>query len=153
MQINVTGRHLEVTDAIHAYVHEKMARLARHFDIVLDVHVILSVEKLVHKAEATVHVNGNNLHAESSDESMYAALDDLIDQVIVIGEGRPVSILLPDGQRADVRAVMPDGEMVMDPLEVRHFRRPPPWFKRPTTPAGPTTSASCWCGSVRGGTR
>ena len=81
MQINVTGRHLEVTDAIHAYVHEKMARLARHFDIVLDVHVILSVEKLVHKAEATVHVNGNNLHAESSDESMYAALDSLIDKL------------------------------------------------------------------------
>ena len=81
MQINVTGRHLEVTDAINAYVHEKMQRLERHFDIVLDVKVILSVEKLEHKAEATVHVNGHNLHAESKQEDMYAALDGLIDKL------------------------------------------------------------------------
>lgn len=81
MRIHVTGRHLEVTDAINAYVHEKMERLERHFDIVLDVNVILSVEKLEHKAEATVHVNGHNLHAESKQGDMYAALDGLIDKL------------------------------------------------------------------------
>jgi putative sigma-54 modulation protein len=81
MQINVTGRHLDVTDPIRQYVHDKLERIERHVDNQVDVHVILSIEKLRQKAEATLHVNGSKLHAEAEDEDMYAAVDALADKL------------------------------------------------------------------------
>ena len=60
------------------YVHEKIARLDRHFDKALDIHVVLTVEKLRHKAEATLHVSGSNLYADDVREDMYAAIDGLV---------------------------------------------------------------------------
>jgi len=81
MQIKITGHHVEVTDALKNYVNEKFTRLERHFENVLDTHVILSVEKLVQKAEATVHVNGANLFAEQEHSDLYAAIDGLIDKL------------------------------------------------------------------------
>jgi putative sigma-54 modulation protein len=47
----------------------------------IDVKVTLTVEKLVQKVEATIHVPGNDLHAESSDENMYSAIDLLADKL------------------------------------------------------------------------
>ena len=58
MQINLTGHHVELTQPLHDYVNSKMERLERHFDHVTDIHVVLSVEKLRHKAEATLRVSG-----------------------------------------------------------------------------------------------
>lgn len=81
MQLNLTGHHVEITPSLRSYVDEKFARLERHFDHVFDVHVILNVEKLRHTAEATVHVNGNDLFADATDEDMYAAIDRLIDKL------------------------------------------------------------------------
>jgi putative sigma-54 modulation protein len=81
MQITITGHHIEVTDSLRNYVQEKFQRLERHFDQVIDTHVILSVEKLVQKAEATVHVNGANLFAEDAQTDLYAAIDGLIDKL------------------------------------------------------------------------
>ena len=81
MQIIVTGHHLEVTDALKAHIDTKFAKLARHFDNVTDVHVILSVEKLVQKAEATLHISGAKLFAEDHQEDMYVAIDDLVDKL------------------------------------------------------------------------
>jgi putative sigma-54 modulation protein len=81
MQINVTGRHLDVTDPIRQYVHDKLERIGRHLDNQFDVHVILSIEKLRQKAEATLHVIGGKLHAEADDEDMYAAVDALADKL------------------------------------------------------------------------
>ena len=79
MQLNVTGHHVEVTPSLHDYVAQKMERLERHFDHVTNVHVILSVEKLRQKAEATFHLIGGNLFADAQDEDMYAAIDALTD--------------------------------------------------------------------------
>jgi putative sigma-54 modulation protein len=81
MQINVTGQHLEITDSIRDYVTTKMAKLERHIDTVTNAHVILSVEKLRQKAEATIHINGANLFAEAEDENLYAAIDALTDKL------------------------------------------------------------------------
>jgi putative sigma-54 modulation protein len=81
MQINLTGHHVDITDALKGYVDNKFERLARHFDHVIDVHVILSVEKLRQKAEATLHVNGAKVFADSVHEDMYAAIDTLIDKL------------------------------------------------------------------------
>jgi putative sigma-54 modulation protein len=81
MQLNVSGHHVEVTDSLREYVESKIERLERHFDIVSDVHCILSVEKLRHKAEAKVMVNGGTIFAETTDEHMYAAIDGLVDKL------------------------------------------------------------------------
>ena len=81
MQINLTGRHLDITDAMRTYVQGKFERLERHFDHVTQVHVILSVEKLRQKAEASFHISGHDLYAESDHEDMYAAIDALVDKL------------------------------------------------------------------------
>lgn len=81
MQINLTGRHVDITEALKGYVDSKFERLARHFDDVLDIHVILSVEKLRQQAEATLHVNGTKVFADSVHEDMYAAIDGLVDKL------------------------------------------------------------------------
>jgi putative sigma-54 modulation protein len=81
MQLSITGHHVEVTEAMKNYVTEKFAKLARHFDQVIDVHVILQVEKLAQKAEATVQVQGAKLFAEETHEDLYAAIDGLIDKL------------------------------------------------------------------------
>lgn len=81
MQVNITGHHIEVTNALRSYIDSKLERLERHFDHIVDVHVILTVEKQQHKAEASVHVNGNHLFADSIQDDMYAAIDGLIDKL------------------------------------------------------------------------
>lgn len=81
MQINLTGHHVEITEAMRNYVESRFERLSRHFDHVLDAHVVLAVEKLRHSAEATIQVNGGNIHAEATEEDMYAAIDALSDKL------------------------------------------------------------------------
>lgn len=81
MQLNLTGHHVDITDALRSYVDEKMQKLERHFDHVTNVHVILSVEKLQQKAEAKVHVSGADVFADATHEDMYAAIDSLIDKL------------------------------------------------------------------------
>jgi putative sigma-54 modulation protein len=78
MQTIVTGHHLEITDSLRAHVNSRFEKLARHFDNVTDVHVILSVEKLIQKAEATVHINGATVFAEDHQEDMYSAIDNMV---------------------------------------------------------------------------
>lgn len=81
MQLSVSGHHIEVTDSLRGYVESKIKKVERHFDIVSDVHCILTVEKLRHKAEATVNVNGGTIYADATEEDMYAAIDGLIDKL------------------------------------------------------------------------
>ncbi|MDJ0939595.1 MAG: ribosome-associated translation inhibitor RaiA [Woeseiaceae bacterium] len=81
MQLNVSGHHVEITDSLRGYVESKIERLERHFDLVSDVHCILTVEKLRHKAEAKVNVNGGTIFAETTEDDMYAAIDGLVDKL------------------------------------------------------------------------
>lgn len=81
MNLTVSGHHLAVTPAMRDYVSGKLSKITRHFDHVIDVNVILSVEKLQQKAEVTVHVPGKDIHVESNDTDLYAAVDALIDKL------------------------------------------------------------------------
>ena len=81
MQLNVTGHHIEVTPALRAYIEKKLERITRHYEHVIDVHCILTVEKLSQKAEATLKVRGNDIHADATDGDMYAAIDALSDKL------------------------------------------------------------------------
>ncbi|GLX84396.1 ribosomal subunit interface protein [Thalassotalea loyana] len=81
MQINLSGHHVEVTDSMREYVNTKFAKLERHFDHINNVHVVLNVEKLQQIAEATLHLNGGEIHASSDNKDMYAAIDALVDKL------------------------------------------------------------------------
>lgn len=81
MQLSVTGHHVDVTQALRDYVGTKLAKLERHFVQMTDIHCILTVEKLLHKAEATVHLGGGTIHADSTQPDMYAAIDILVDKL------------------------------------------------------------------------
>jgi len=81
MQLNLTGRHVELTDSLRDYINTKFAKLERHSDHINNVHVILDIEKLNQKAEATIHVIGAELFASTEHQDMYAAIDSLIDKL------------------------------------------------------------------------
>lgn len=81
MNLSISGHHLEITPALREYVTSKLARIRNHFDQVIDVSVILSVEKLVQKAEVTLRVTGKDIFAEATDSGMYAAIDALVDKL------------------------------------------------------------------------
>ena len=81
MNLNLSGHHLDVTPALRTYVRSKLERVARHFDHVIDAHVVLTVDKLRQKALATLHVSGKDLHCESEQDDLYAAIDLLVDKL------------------------------------------------------------------------
>ena len=86
MNLTISGHHLEVTTALREYVLTKLERITRHFDQVVDITVLLSVEKLKEKerrqkAEVTVHVKGKDIFVEQTDEDLYAAIDQLMDKL------------------------------------------------------------------------
>jgi len=81
MQLSLTGHHLDITPALRDYVESKVARLERHFDHVTDIHCVLSVEKLRHRAEAKINVSGGTLFADAVEEDMYAAIDGMVDKL------------------------------------------------------------------------
>jgi putative sigma-54 modulation protein len=81
MNLTVSGHHVAVTPALRAYVHNKLERVTRHFDHVIDVSVILEVEKLRQKAEVTVRVRGKDIFVESDAADLYVAIDALADKL------------------------------------------------------------------------
>ena len=86
MNLTISGHHLEVTPALREYVLTKLDRVTRHFDQVVDINVLLSVEKLKEKerrqkAEVTLHVKGKDIFVESAHEDLYAAIDQLMDKL------------------------------------------------------------------------
>ena len=81
MNLNLTGHHVVITPAMRDYVTSKIDKITRHFDHVIDVSVILSVEKLKQKAEANVHVRGKDIFVETDSVDMYASIDSLVDKL------------------------------------------------------------------------
>ena len=86
MSLTISGHHLEVTPALRNYVTSKLDRIMRHYDQVVDIKVLLSVEKQKEKerrqrAECNIHVKGSDMFAESTHEDLYAAVDALVDKL------------------------------------------------------------------------
>ncbi len=81
MQLSISGHHIDVTDALKAFVTGKLKKLERHYDHITNIHVVLSVDKLDQRAEATAHVSGAELFADAVSEDLYAAVDMLVDKL------------------------------------------------------------------------
>ena len=81
MQMTISGHHLDITDPMRDYVTNKLSKLERHYEQITSTAVILTIENLQQKAEATVHVSGAELFAISEHQDMYAAIDALADKL------------------------------------------------------------------------
>jgi putative sigma-54 modulation protein len=81
MHLSVTGHHVVISAPLRSYVEKKLERLVRHSDHVIDAHCVLTVEKLQQRAEATLHLRGETIHALAEDTDMYAAIDALADKL------------------------------------------------------------------------
>ena len=81
MNVEVTGQHVEITNALRDYVVKKLKRVERHLDTMTAAHVVLTLENLSHKAEGTLHLSKATVHAEASAQDMYAAIDALADKL------------------------------------------------------------------------
>lgn len=86
MNLTISGHHLEVTPALREYVRTKLDRVTRHFDQVVEINVLLTVEKLKEKerrqrAEVTLRVKGRDIFVEQAHEDLYAAIDQLMDKL------------------------------------------------------------------------
>ena len=81
MNLHLSGHHVDVSPAMREYVTTKLSRITRHFDHVIDVNVIVSVDKLKQKIEANVHLRGKDIFVEQAHEDLYAAIDQLMDKL------------------------------------------------------------------------
>ena len=81
MHLDITGHHVEVTDALREHVMDRVSKIEQHFDAISNVHLTLTVDKTGHKAEATVSVKGRQIHVTSTDDNMYVAIDRLYEKL------------------------------------------------------------------------
>ena len=81
MQLTISGHQIDLTDSMKHYIGEKMERIERHFDHLNSIDVVLHVEKIRHKAEATINAKGVTLHAQADSDNMYATIDNLADKL------------------------------------------------------------------------
>jgi len=77
----ISGHHMAITPSIRGYVAGKLSRIRRHFDHVIDVSVILSVDHLARQAEVRCHIAGKDIVAKSDDPDLYAAIDAVADKL------------------------------------------------------------------------
>jgi putative sigma-54 modulation protein len=81
MNLQITGHHLQITPAIRDHVAHKLEKITAHFDHVIDINVIMTVEKLRHRVEATMHLSGKEIFCETQAEDMYVAIDHLVNKL------------------------------------------------------------------------
>ena len=81
MQLNLSGHHLDITSSIRQHTSDKLTKIKHHFDNVMNVNMILEVQKDLQKAEATIHVSGADLFAKAESNDMYASIDKLINKL------------------------------------------------------------------------
>ena len=81
MQLNLSGHHLDITSSIRQHTSDKLTKIKHHFDNVMNVNMILEVQKDLQKAEATIHVSGADLFAKAQSNDMYASIDQLINKL------------------------------------------------------------------------
>ncbi len=81
MQLNISGHHLDITPALRQHSNEKISKIKHHFDQVINVNMILEVQKDVQMAEATIHLSGTDLFAKAQSSDMYVSIDQLINKL------------------------------------------------------------------------
>ncbi len=84
MTIEITGRHVDVSDSMKHYAEKRLAKLVAEFPRVDKVHVILDIQKFTHMAEVVAHAARHiQLEAKATSENMYASIDESVDKIEV----------------------------------------------------------------------
>ena len=81
MQLSISGHHLDITNAIKQHSEEKLVKIKHHFDHVININMILGIEKDVQIAEATIHVSGADLFAKAESNDMYTSIDQMVNKL------------------------------------------------------------------------
>ena len=81
MQLDITGKHVDINDQLRTNIKKKLARIERHYDQITTVRMVLSVDKIQYRAEATIHVNGNELFADTRAPDVQSAIDSLVNKL------------------------------------------------------------------------
>lgn len=81
MNIQTTGRHIEVTEDLKNFINEKFQKLEKHFDHITQCHVIVGKDNPNFTAEAELHIAGGKLFAQSNESSAYASIDTLVSKL------------------------------------------------------------------------
>jgi putative sigma-54 modulation protein len=81
MQISVTFRRIDASDALRNYAEEKLQRIKKYVEDPIDAHVVLSVEKFRHTAEVSINANGLRLNGQEETGDMYSAIDMVVDKI------------------------------------------------------------------------
>ena len=81
MKISITGRHVDITNALSSYIKTKFQKLKKYSENIINIHTILTVEKERMKAEATLKTKNGNLFAANEENNMYAAIDEIVEKL------------------------------------------------------------------------
>jgi putative sigma-54 modulation protein len=77
MNVNLTGHHVEITDALESAVNSALDKVLRHYPDIVSARVILTVEKHEQIAEAVVHFLGQDIAAKGTSEDLYHSINDM----------------------------------------------------------------------------
>jgi putative sigma-54 modulation protein len=80
--IHLVGKHLEITDAIRNYVREKLAKVDRITDKIIDVTVTLDMQKLEHTCSILLNFIHFHIKVQASTDNIYSAIDKATDRLI-----------------------------------------------------------------------
>ena len=81
MKISITERHVNITNALNSYIKTKFQKLKKYSENIINIHIILTVEKERMKAEATLKTKNGNLFAANEENNMYAAIDEIVEKL------------------------------------------------------------------------
>ncbi|MFO7895558.1 MAG: ribosome-associated translation inhibitor RaiA [Candidatus Cloacimonadales bacterium] len=80
MQISITARHFDLTDAIRDHIEGEMERIGKYFHHIISAQFVLKLEKDRNYAEVILHVPKNSIATEAEEDNMYLAIDNAIDK-------------------------------------------------------------------------
>jgi len=81
VQVNVTFRHMDASDALKNYVKDKAEKVDKYLHPPVDLHAVLSIEKFIHHADITVNASGIQLRSTEKSEDMYSSIDLAMDKI------------------------------------------------------------------------
>ena len=131
MQVSVTFRHMEATDALKSFASDKVSRIEKYMHTPTDAHVVLSVEKHLHRAEINVTANGMRIRGEETSADMYGSIDGAAMKIerqlkryrSKLAGHKPREGLAMKVKHNVIAAASGEGEMVVDaPAQVLHHQ-------------------------------
>ena len=81
MHVTVTFRHMDASDAVRGYAEDKIKRIEKYLQPPVEAHLILEVDKFMHRAEVDLRAKGLHVNAVETTADMYAAIDKVADKI------------------------------------------------------------------------